>query len=121
MATNILPHILGEVIDACVAYIDDPEISFEKINEIIKGPDFPTGGKIVGTKGIRDSQNSGRGSIIVQAKSTFEEFKSDREAIIFSELPYQVNNSTLIEKIAALVRDNPFKGISDLRDESDRP
>ena len=120
MATNILPHNLGEVIDACVAYIDDQEISFEKINDIIKGPDFPTGGKIVGTKGIKDSQNSGRGSIIVQAKSTFEEFKSDREAIIFSELPYQVNKSTLIEKIAELVRDKKIEGISDLRDESDR-
>ena len=120
MATNILPHNLGEVIDACVAYIDDQEISFEKINEIIKGPDFPTGGKIVGTKGIKDSQKSGRGSIIVQAKSTFEEFKSDREAIIFTELPYQVNKSTLIEKIAELVRDKKIEGISDLRDESDR-
>ena len=120
MATNILPHNLGEVIDACVAYIDDQEISFEKINEIIKGPDFPTGGKIVGTKGIKDSQNSGRGSIIVQAKSTFEEFKSDREAIIFTELPYQVNKSTLVEKIAELVRDKKIEGISDLRDESDR-
>ena len=120
MATNILPHNLGEVIDACVANIDDQEISFEKINEIIKGPDFPTGGKIVGTKGIKDSQKSGRGSIIVQAKSTFEEFKSDREAIIFTELPYQVNKSTLIEKIAELVRDKKIEGISDLRDESDR-
>ncbi len=120
MATNILPHNLGEVIDACVAYIDDQEISFEKINEIINGPDFPTGGKIVGTKGIKDSQKSGRGSIIVQAKSTFEEFKSDREAIIFTELPYQVNKSTLIEKIAELVRDKKIEGISDLRDESDR-
>ncbi len=120
MATNILPHNLGEVIDACVAYIDDQEISFEKINDIIKGPDFPTGGKIVGTKGIKDSQNSGRGSIIVQAKSTFEEFKSDREAIIFTELPYQVNKSSLIEKIAELVRDKKIEGISDLRDESDR-
>ena len=120
MATNILPHNLGEVIDACIAYIDDQEISFEKINEIIKGPDFPTGGKIVGTKGIKDSQSSGRGSIIVQAKSTFEEFKSDREAIIFTELPYQVNKSTLIEKIAELVRDKKIEGISDLRDESDR-
>ena len=120
MATNILPHNLGEVIDACIAYIDDQEISYEKINEIIKGPDFPTGGKIVGTKGIKDSQKSGRGSIIVQAKSTFEEFKSDREAIIFTELPYQVNKSTLIEKIAELVRDKKIEGISDLRDESDR-
>ena len=120
MATNILPHNLGEVIDACIAYIDDQEISFEKINEIIKGPDFPTGGKIIGTKGIKDSQSSGRGSIIVQAKSSFEEFKSDREAIIFTELPYQVNKSSLIEKIAELVRDKRIEGISDLGDESDR-
>ena len=120
MATNILPHNLGEVIDACIAFIDDQEISFDQINEIIKGPDFPTGGKIVGTKGIKDSQMSGRGSIIVQAKSEFEEFKNDREAIIFSELPYQVNKSTLIEKIAELVRDKKIEGISDLRDESDR-
>ena len=120
MATNILPHNLGEVIDACIAFIDNQEISFDQINEIIKGPDFPTGGKIVGTKGIKDSQMSGRGSIIVQAKSEFEEFKNDREAIIFSELPYQVNKSTLIEKIAELVRDKKIEGISDLRDESDR-
>ena len=120
MATNILPHNLGEVIDACIACIDDQEISFEKINKIIKGPDFPTGGKIIGTKGIKDSQSSGRGSIIVQAKSSFEEFKSDREAIIFTELPYQVNKSSLIEKIAELVRDKRIEGISDLRDESDR-
>ena len=120
MATNILPHNLGEVIEACIAYIDNEEVSFEKINEIIKGPDFPTGGKIVGTKGIKDSQLSGRGSIIVQAKSHFEEFKSDREAIIFTEIPYQVNKSTLIEKIAELVRDKRIEGISDLRDESDR-
>ena len=120
MATNILPHNLGEVIDACIEYINDEEVSFERINQIIKGPDFPTGGKIVGSKGIKDSQLSGRGSIIVQAKSKFEEFKNDREAIIFTELPYQVNKSTLIEKIAELVRDKKIEGISDLRDESDR-
>ena len=120
MATNILPHNLGEVIEACIEYINDEEVSFERINQIIKGPDFPTGGKIVGSKGIKDSQLSGRGSIIVQAKSKFEEFKNDREAIIFTELPYQVNKSTLIEKIAELVRDKKIEGISDLRDESDR-
>ncbi len=120
MATNILPHNLGEVIEACIEYINDKEVSFERINQIIKGPDFPTGGKIVGSKGIKDSQLNGRGSIIVQAKSNFEEFKNDREAIIFTELPYQVNKSTLIEKIAELVRDKKIEGISDLRDESDR-
>ena len=120
MATNILPHNLGEVIEACIAYIDDETISFEEIYKIIKGPDFPTGGIIIGTKGIRDSQASGRGSIIVQAKSFFEEFKNDREAIIFTEIPYQVNKSSLVEKIAELVRDKKIEGISDLRDESDR-
>tara|TARA_B110001454_G_C12722320_1_gene435274 strand:+ start:1464 stop:4166 length:2703 start_codon:yes stop_codon:yes gene_type:complete len=120
MATNILPHNLSEVIDACIAKIDNEDISFEEINKIIKGPDFPTGGTIIGTKGIKDSQASGRGSIIVQAKSSFEEFKSDREAIIFTEIPYQVNKSSLIEKIAELVRDKKIEGISDLRDESDR-
>ena len=107
----------GEV----VHHLDKENIqSPEELMKIIPGPDFPTGGKIVGTKGIKDSQKSGRGSIIVQAKSTFEEFKSDREAIIFTELPYQVNKSTLIEKIAELVRDKKIEGITEIRDESDK-
>ena len=120
MATNILPHNLGEVVDACTYYLDNPETSFDEINKFIKGPDFPTGGIIIGTKGIKDSQATGRGSIVVQAKSTIEEFKNDREAIIFSQIPYQVNKSSLLEKIAELVRDKKIEGISDLRDESDR-
>ena len=120
MATNILPHNLGEVIDACIAHVDDPELSFKKIYKFIKGPDFPTGGTIIGTKGIKDSQASGRGSIVVKAKSTIEEYKNDREAIIFTEIPYQVNKSALLERIAELVRDKKIEGISDLRDESDR-
>ena len=120
MATNILPHNLGEVIDACVAFIKNPDISFEEINSFIKGPDFPTGGIILGTKGISESQKSGRGSIVVQAKYEIEEFKNDRESIVFSEIPYQVNKSLLLEKIAELVRDKKIEGISDLRDESDR-
>ncbi len=120
MATNILPHNLGEVVDACKAFLEDDQISFEKINQIIKGPDFPTGGTIIGTRGIKTSQSTGRGSIVVQAKSTIEEFKNDREAIIFTEIPYQVNKSVLLEKIAELVRDKKIEGISDLRDESDR-
>jgi len=120
MATNILPHNLGEVIDACIEYINDQELTFEKIYELIKGPDFPTGGTIIGTQGIKNSQASGRGSIVVQAKSSIEEFKTDREAIIFTEIPYQVNKSLLMEKIADLVRDKRIEGISDLRDESDR-
>ncbi len=120
MATNILPHNLGEVVDACKAFLEDDQISFEKINQIIKGPDFPTGGTIIGTTGIKASQSTGRGSIVVQAKSMIEEFKNDREAIIFTEIPYQVNKSVLLEKIAELVRDKKIEGISDLRDESDR-
>ena len=120
MATNILPHNLGEVVDACKAFLEDDQISFEKINQIIKGPDFPTGGTIIGTSGIKASQSTGRGSIVVQAKSMIEEFKNDREAIIFTEIPYQVNKSVLLEKIAELVRDKKIEGISDLRDESDR-
>ena len=120
MATNILPHNLGEVVDACKAFLEDDQISFEEINQIIKGPDFPTGGTIIGTSGIKASQSTGRGSIVVQAKSMIEEFKNDREAIIFTEIPYQVNKSVLLEKIAELVRDKKIEGISDLRDESDR-
>ncbi len=120
MATNILPHNLGEVIDASIAYLKNTDVTFEEINQIIKGPDFPTGGTIIGIKGIKDSQSSGRGSIIVQAKSNIEEFKTDREAIVFTEVPYQVNKSSLLEKIAELVRDKKIDGISDLRDESDR-
>tara|TARA_B110000967_G_scaffold71717_1_gene74210 strand:- start:5026 stop:7650 length:2625 start_codon:yes stop_codon:yes gene_type:complete len=120
MATNILPHNLGEVIDATVAFIKDENISDSAIYSHIKGPDFPTGGIIVGTNNIKSSQITGRGSIIVQGRSVIEEFKADREAIIFSEIPYQVNKSTLIQKIAELVREKKIEGISDLRDESDR-
>ena len=120
MATNILPHNLGEVIDATIAFIKNKKITDSEINNFIKGPDFPTGGTIVGTNTIKSSQKTGRGSIVVQAKSTIEEFKSDRDAIIFSEIPYQVNKSILIQRIAELVRDKKIEGISDLRDESDR-
>ena len=120
MATNILPHNLGEVIDATIAFIKNEKITDSEINNFIKGPDFPTGGTIVGTNTIKSSQKTGRGSIVVQAKSTIEEFKSDRDAIIFSEIPYQVNKSILIQRIAELVRDKKIEGISDLRDESDR-
>ena len=104
-----------------IAYLENTDVTFEEINQIIKGPDFPTGGTIIGIKGIKDSQSSGRGSIIVQAKSNIEEFKTDREAIVFTEVPYQVNKSSLLEKIAELVRDKKIDGISDLRDESDLP
>jgi DNA gyrase subunit A len=120
MATNIPPHNLGEVVEACIAYIDDPTISIESLNEIVPGPDFPTGGSILGRAGVRAAYNLGRGSIVMRAKTSVEEVRKDREAIIVHEIPYQVNKTTLIEKIAELVREKRIEGISDLRDESDR-
>lgn len=120
MATNIPPHNLGEVIDAAIAYIDDPEISIDDLIEIVPGPDFPTAASIMGRGGIRAAYHLGRGSIIMRAKSTIEEIRKDREAIVITELPYQVNKATLVEKIADLVREKKVEGISDLRDESDR-
>ncbi len=120
MATNIPPHNLGEVIDACIAYIDDPEISIDDLIDIVPGPDFPTGGFIMGRGGIRAAYHLGRGSVIMRAKTEIEELRKEREAIIVTELPYQVNKATLLEKIADLVREKRLEGISDLRDESDR-
>ncbi|MFO7308008.1 MAG: DNA gyrase subunit A [Pseudomonadota bacterium] len=120
MATNIPPHNLGEVVEACVAFIDRPEISDEELIEIVPGPDFPTAATILGRSGIRSAYTTGRGSIIMRARSTVEEVRKDREAIIVTEIPYQVNKAALIEKIAELVREKRIEGISDLRDESDR-
>ncbi|MEH3120006.1 MAG: DNA gyrase subunit A [Methylorubrum populi] len=120
MATNIPPHNLGELVDACVALIDDPGMTIEALNEIVPGPDFPTGGLILGRAGTRQAYNTGRGSIIMRARSHVEELRKEREALIFTEIPYQVNKATLIEKIAELVKDKRVEGISDLRDESDR-
>ncbi len=120
MATNIPPHNLGEIIDACTAYIADPALSIEDINAIVPGPDFPTGGKILGRAGIRSAYHTGRGSVIMRARATIEEIRKDREAIIVTEIPYQVNKSSLIEKMADLVREKRIEGIADLRDESDR-
>jgi DNA gyrase subunit A len=120
MATNIPPHNLGEVIDACIAYIADPEISIDDLIDIVPGPDFPTGAFIMGRGGIRAAYHLGRGSIVMRAKTEVEELRKDREAIIVTELPYQVNKATLLEKIADLVREKRIEGISDLRDESDR-
>jgi len=120
MATNMPPHNLGEVIDGCLAYIDNPNISAEELIEIIPGPDFPTGALILGRSGARSAYTTGRGSIIMRAKSEIEEIRKDREAIIFTEIPYQVNKASLIEKIAELVREKKIEGIADLRDESDR-
>lgn len=120
MATNIPPHNLGEVIDGCIALIDDPAITLDEIIKIIPGPDFPTGGIILGRAGIRSAYETGRGSLIMRAKVDIEDIRNDRQAIIVSEIPYQVNKATMVEKIAELVRDKRIEGISDLRDESDR-
>jgi DNA gyrase subunit A len=120
MATNIPPHNLGEVIDACVALIDNPALSIEELNNIIPGPDFPTGGIILGRAGIRSAYHLGRGSIMMRGKVRIDTIRRDREAIIVSEIPYQVNKATMVERIADLVREKKIEGISDLRDESDR-
>ncbi|WOJ88206.1 DNA gyrase subunit A [Methylocapsa polymorpha] len=120
MATNIPPHNLGEVIDAVVALIDQPDISLEDLMAIVPGPDFPTGGSILGRAGIHAAYVSGRGSVLTRAKIEVEEIRKEREALIVTEIPYQVNKATLIEKIAELVREKRIEGISDLRDESDR-
>ncbi len=120
MATNIPPHNLGETIDACVAMIDNPDIAVGELMEHMPGPDFPTGGIILGSRGIRDAYASGRGLVRVRAKAHAEPIKGKRDAIIVTELPYQVNKATLVEKIAELVRAHKISEISDLRDESDR-
>src|SRR5512146_1698854 len=120
MATNIPPHNLGEVIDACVALIGDPALSIDDLINIVPGPDFPTGGIILGKAGIRSAYHTGRGSIVMRGKVAFETIRKEREAIIVSEIPYQVNKATMVERIAELVRDKKIDGISDLRDESDR-
>ncbi len=120
MATNIPPHNLGEVIDAALALIDNPERSIEELMELIPGPDFPTGGIILGRNGVRSAFHTGRGSVVIRSKTEIEEVRKDREAIIVAEIPYQVNKVRLIEIIAAQVNDKIIEGIADLRDESDR-
>lgn len=120
MATNIPPQNLGEVIDGIAKVIDDPGISIDDLNKIIKGPDFPTGGIITGRQGIRDAYRTGRGRVIIRAVADIEQMSNTRQRIIVTELPYQVNKARLIEKIAELVKDKRMEGISDLRDESDR-
>jgi len=120
MATNIPPHNPGEVIAACEAYILNPEITTEEINVIVPGPDFPTGGLIMGRHGIREAYANGRGSIIMRAKAEVQTNAKDREAIIIHEIPYQVNKAQLLERIGEMVREKTIEGISDIRDESDR-
>ncbi|KCZ55066.1 DNA gyrase subunit A [Hyphomonas beringensis] len=120
MATNIPPHNLGEVVDATLALIDDPTLDDEALLEIVPGPDFPTGGLIMGMSGSRKALTTGRGSVIMRSKTDIEEAKNGREAIIVTEIPYQVNKAAMITKIAELVREKRIEGIADLRDESDR-
>ncbi|WP_455662685.1 DNA gyrase subunit A [Pradoshia sp.] len=120
MATNIPPHQLGEVIDGVLALSRDPEITIQELMEIIPGPDFPTAGKILGRSGIRKAYETGRGSITLRANSFIEERANGKQAIIITEIPYQVNKAKLVERIAELVRDKRIEGITDLRDESDR-
>jgi DNA gyrase subunit A len=120
MATNIPPHNPGEIIDATLALIADPDTSLDDLMKIVPGPDFPTGGIIIGRSGIRSAFETGRESIIVRARTEFEEIRKDRTAIVVTEIPYQVNKKTLIEKIAELVRGKVIEGIGEMRDESDR-
>jgi len=120
MATNIPPHNLNEVINACVAVLDDPECTMVDLMEHVTGPDFPTGGIIMGRSGIRAAYATGRGKVVVRARTEFEEFGKDRMRIIVTELPYQVNKRQLIKTIAEQVKDKRLEGISDLRDETDR-
>ena len=120
MATNIPPHNLTEVINACVCVLDDPEATLSDLMEHISGPDFPTGGIIMGRSGIRAAYATGRGKVVVRARTEFEEFNKDRVRIIVNELPYQVNKKMLIKAIADQVKEKRLEGISDLRDESDR-
>ena len=120
MATNIPPHNLGEVIDACCAYIDNPDVTIEELINIVPGPDFPTGGLILGYSGAKSAYLTGRGSVVMRAKCTIEELHKDKEAIIVHEIPYQVNKAAMIARIAELVKEKKIEGIGEIRDESDR-
>ena len=120
MATNIPPHNLGEVVDACVAMIDNPEITIEELMQFIPGPDFPTGGFIFGREGIREAYHTGRGRLRVRARAYTETKNNGREAIIITEIPFMVNKTKLLEDMAGLVRDKKVEGVSEIRDESDR-
>src|SRR3989440_8379934 len=120
MATNIPPHNLGEIVDACVALIEDPALGIDDLINIVPGPDFPTGGVILGRQGIRSAYHLGRGSIVMRGKVSIDTIRKDREAIVITEIPYQLNKATMVERIAELVREKKIEGIGDLRDESDR-
>src|SRR6202008_3021071 len=117
MATNIPPHNLGEVIDACVALIDNPALGIDDLIGIVPGPDFPTGGVILGRQGIRAAYHLGRGSIVMRGKVAITTIRKDREAIIISEIPYQVNKATMVARISELRNEKQIEGIAELRDE----
>ncbi|MEI7932165.1 MAG: DNA gyrase subunit A, partial [Alphaproteobacteria bacterium] len=120
MATNIPPHNLGEIVDACLAYVANPDVPVDELLDIVPGPDFPTGALIIGRTGARLALMTGRGSVIMRGEATIEEIRKDREAIIITSVPYQVNKAAMVERIAELVREKKIEGIGDLRDESDR-
>jgi DNA gyrase subunit A len=120
MATNIPPHNLGEIVDACLALIDRPDLPLGELLDIVPGPDFPTGGEIIGRSGARQALMTGRGSVVVRGVATIEEIRRDREAIIITAIPFQVNKAAMVERIAELVREKRIEGVGDLRDESDR-
>ena len=120
MATNIPPHNLGEVVDATLALIDDPDLTSEQLIEYVPGPDFPTGGVMLGRSGARKAYLEGRGSVIIRAKTRVEEIRKDRYAIVVDEIPYQVNKAAMIEKIAEAVREKRIEGVAHVQDESDR-
>ncbi len=120
MATNIPPHNLGEIIDACLALIDRPDLPLDELLDIVPGPDFPTGGEIIGRTGARLALMTGRGSVVVRGVATIEEIRKDREAIIITAIPFQVNKAALVARIAELVHEKRVEGVSDMRDESDR-
>jgi DNA gyrase subunit A len=120
MATNIPPHNMTEVVNAIIATIDNPDVTVKELSKIVTGPDFPTGGMIVGRDGIRKAYETGRGQIVMRARASIETGRNKKDAIIVSEIPYQVNKTNLIESIVRLVEDKRIEGISDIRDESDR-
>ena len=120
MATNIPPHNLGEIVTACIAMVDNPAVTLEELLDIVPGPDFPTAGEIMGRSGARQALMTGRGSVVIRGKATIETIRKDREGIVITEIPYQVNKAAMIEHIAELVRDKRLEGIADVRDESDR-
>ena len=120
MATNMAPHNLSEVVDGTIAYIDDREITIDGLMQYVTAPDFPTGATIYGYQGVRSAYETGRGRVVLRAKAEFDTTSTGREQIIVTEIPYQVNKASMIEKTAGLINDKKIEGIADIRDESDK-